>query len=226
MHPHVWASHHAKFEDDDFNSLQTIACEGDTHTRSWLSFSKNMRFNSCSTKKGCHRFVLSVTVKQWLLFILDLELSSSSILELVKECLKTLYFSQVTVRSKCLKTSSNISLWWGVRPVTSPHSCHLVSICGWWRESFWPCEQSKEIICSTFLAYCSTVEFLHIVCPSHFLALPTQYRQWYTGARIVHHSWHHYCQMGKYAGNDTGTLNKELVGLNVSLGWTVKSLYD
>ena len=32
---------HAKFDDDDFNSLREIACEGQTHThtqaRSWLN---------------------------------------------------------------------------------------------------------------------------------------------------------------------------------------------
>ena len=32
MHSHVWGSHHAKFDDDDFNSFQGITCEGHTHT--------------------------------------------------------------------------------------------------------------------------------------------------------------------------------------------------
>ena len=35
MHYHVWGSYHAKFDDDDFNTFQGIACEGhtyDTHT--------------------------------------------------------------------------------------------------------------------------------------------------------------------------------------------------
>ena len=32
MHSHVWGSHRAKFDDDDFNNFGGIACEGQTHT--------------------------------------------------------------------------------------------------------------------------------------------------------------------------------------------------
>ena len=33
MHSHVWGIHHAKFDDDDFNSFWGTACEGHTHTQ-------------------------------------------------------------------------------------------------------------------------------------------------------------------------------------------------
>ena len=32
MHSHVWGSHRAEFDDDDFNSFRGIACDGHAHT--------------------------------------------------------------------------------------------------------------------------------------------------------------------------------------------------
>ena len=32
MHSGVWGRHHAKLDDDDFNSFWVIACQGHTHT--------------------------------------------------------------------------------------------------------------------------------------------------------------------------------------------------
>ena len=40
MHYHVWGGHHAKFDDDDFNTFRGIACEGQTHRKkqTWVGY--------------------------------------------------------------------------------------------------------------------------------------------------------------------------------------------
>ena len=54
MHSHVWGSHSAKFDDDDFNSFRRIACDAQTNTHT----------DSVSTTLKCAKSLTTLQTKE------------------------------------------------------------------------------------------------------------------------------------------------------------------
>ena len=52
IYSHVWGSHSAKFDDDDFNSFWGIACVGHTHTHTHTLQAPLIAPQNTHTEKG------------------------------------------------------------------------------------------------------------------------------------------------------------------------------